>query len=195
MQTRELKDILISAIALALAFAIALSGGIEVITNPAKLIFMTSVSLIAVSSGFVLHEMLHRLTAKKFGCRAEYQMWPTGLVLAIAFSLIGFVFAAPGAVMIYPRVNLWGRAVHLSKKAYGIISISGPLANMALAVAFMALNIFYPSPVFELGKSINIWLAIFNLIPFPPLDGFKIFIWDSRVWLAAAVVAGIIFVL
>lgn len=194
MNIKEARDLTISALALALAFAIALSGGIRIILEPEKLLFMTAASLIAVSTGFVCHELLHRFTAKKFGCRAEYRMWPTGLVLAIAFSMLGFVFAAPGAVMIYPRVNLWGRVVHLSKKAYGIVSLSGPAANLALALAFMGLNMGFPSPVFELGKSINVWLAIFNLIPFPPLDGFKIFIWDSRVWLAAAVAAGILFV-
>lgn len=189
METKEIEDLVISALALALAFGISFSGGFSAFSDIPGLAFAVFACLIAVSSGFVLHELGHRFVARKFKCRAEYQMWPTGLILALVFSLFGFVFAAPGAVMIYPRISLWGKSEHLSRKAYGIVSLAGPVLNMVLALVFMALNYIHPSIIFQLGQSVNVWLALFNLIPIPPFDGIKIFLWDRKIWLGVSIIA------
>jgi len=143
-------------------------------------------SIVAVSLGFVLHEIGHRFVARRFGCFAEYTMWPTGLILAVVVSFFGFVFAAPGAVMIYPKSNAWGR-VTLTKQKIGLISITGPAMNLCLALVFILLNMAYANTayltlLFSLGARINTWLAVFNLIPFGP------FRWHKGVWLAAVAV-------
>ena len=189
MRSRELKDLVISALLLALAFGIALSGGFRAFFVPWRLITVSLMAVVGVSSGFVLHEMGHRLVARRFGCFAEYTMWPAGLILALACSLFGFVFAAPGAVMIYPRADIRGRTTLTTKKT-GLISIAGPAMNICLTVVFILLNMAYPTLFFSLGARINIWLAIFNLIPFGPLDGGKILKWNKRVW-SAAIAVGI----
>ena len=189
IENNEIRDLVISAGALALAFGISFSGGITALLQPIALAYAVIASLLAVSTGFILHELGHRFMANRFNCRAEYKMWPSGLLLALAFSLFGFVFAAPGAVVIYPRVSLWGNAHKLTRKAYGIISLSGPVMNLLLALIFLVINAIYPSDIFLLGKYVNTWLALFNLIPFMPFDGAKILAWDSRIWLAAAVIA------
>ncbi|MDI6815087.1 MAG: hypothetical protein QMC90_03285 [Dehalococcoidales bacterium] len=188
MKAKELTDLVVSAFLIALAFGIAFSGGFRAIFEPAKLISLFLLALVGVSAGFILHELGHRFVARKFGCFAEYKMWPTGLVLAIMCSLFGFVFAAPGAVMVHPGTNLWGRPT-LTKQRLGVISIAGPSMNICLAVVFILLNTLYPSPIFSLGGLINTWLALFNLLPFGPLDGAKIFNWDKRVWLVALIIA------
>jgi Zn-dependent protease len=100
-------------------------------------------------------------------------MWPTGLILALICSLFGFVFAAPGAVMIHPRTDIWGGTT-LTREKTGLISIAGPAMNLCLAIVFLLLNMAYPMLVFSFVARINAWLAIFNLIPFGPLDGAKI---------------------
>ena len=187
MRSKELKDLFISALLLALAFGIALSGGFRAFFEPQILIIVFLMSIVGVSLGFVLHEMGHRLVARRFGCFAEYTMWPAGLILALACSLFGFVFAAPGAVMIYPRTDIRGRTTLTTEKT-GLISIAGPAMNICLAVIFILLNIAYPTLLFTLGARINTWLAIFNLIPFGPLDGGKILRWNKRAWLAAIAV-------
>ncbi len=187
MRAKELKDLVTSAVLLALAFGIALTGGFRAFFEPRSLIIVSLMAVVGVSLGFVLHEMGHRIVARRFGCFAEYTMWPTGLMLALICSLFGFVFAAPGAVMIYPRADAWGRATLTSEEA-GLISIAGPALNICLAVVFLLLNMAYPMLLFTMGAQINIWLAIFNLIPFGPLDGAKILRWNKRVWLAAIAV-------
>jgi Zn-dependent protease len=80
----------------------------------------------------------------------------------------------------------WGKPVpidpyNLSKKEEIAVSLAGPGSNLILAVIsaliihFLPLNAFISAFVFYL-ISINLTLAIFNLIPIPPLDGSKIFL-------------------
>jgi len=194
MRSKELKDLVVSALLLALAFGIALSGGLRAFFEPWRLIIVSLMAVVGVSSGFVLHEMGHRLVARRFGCFAEYTMWPAGLILALACSLFGFVFAAPGAVMIYPRADIRGRTTLTTKKT-GLISLIGPAMNICLAAVFILLNMVYPTLLFSLGARINTWLAIFNLIPFGPLDGGKIFRWNKTAWLAAIAVGIWLFIM
>ena len=197
MRAKELKDLVISALLLALAFGIALSGGFRAFANPMGLLVVSLMSIVCVSLGFVLHEMGHRFVARRFGCFAEYAMWRTGLIIALVCSLLGFVFAAPGAVVIYPRADALGNST-LTREKTGLISIAGPAMNICLAVVFLLLNLIYPTllfPLFPLGARINTWLAIFNLIPFGPFDGAKILKWDKKIWISAVVVGIGLFIL
>lgn len=75
------------------------------------------------------------------------------------------------------------------KRGQIIVSGAGPVSNLLLAVLFTAglfvavHLIFGPAsnhPVMEflkLGVQLNVLLAIFNLVPLPPLDGSHIFQW------------------
>jgi Zn-dependent protease len=192
MKAKELRDLVISALVLALAFGIALSGGFRAFQQPGILVLVIGMAFVAVSLGFVFHELGHRLIARKFGYFAEYAMWPIGLVVALGFSLFGFVFAAPGAVMIYPRATALG-AISLSREKVGLISLAGPATNIGLAIVFQTLDIVEPALLFTLGARINTWLALFNLIPFGPLDGAKILKWNKGIWLISIAVAGGLF--
>ncbi len=186
MELREMKELAISALVLAVAFSVALNGGLSGIER--LNVIIVAASLVTVSLGFLLHELGHRFTARRFGCYAEYRMWSIGLALALLFSFLGFVFAAPGAVMIHARADLWGRSAGISRKREGIISLSGPAINVALAVLFVLLSFAFPAyaSILRFGASVNIWLALFNILPIPPLDGSKVFGWDRRIWLATA---------
>lgn len=80
------------------------------------------------------------------------------------------------------------------RKDIALVSLAGPLANIILAVAasFLLKGILLLSPLFsaypllyflstifyvilKIVIQINLLLAIFNLLPIPPLDGSKIF--------------------
>ena len=181
MKTKELKDLTVSALVLALAFGIAFSVGFRAFRSPASLLVFCLVALVGVSSGFVLHELGHRFMARRFGCLAEYTMWLPGLLFALGLSFFGFIFAAPGAVMIYPRVGLSGEST-LTRQQHGLISLVGPVMNLTLAAVFLLLDVAHPTLLFAVGTRINTWLAVFNLLPFGPLDGGKILSWNKGVW-------------
>ncbi|MFC1961680.1 site-2 protease family protein [Chloroflexota bacterium] len=192
MKVKEFRDIAISAFILALAFGIALSGGFRAFQQSNILIIVIGMSLVAVSLGFILHELGHRLIARRFGYFAEYSMSLIGLMIALGSSFFGFIFAAPGAVMIHPKTTAW-EISSLDRQKVGLISLAGPTTNIGLALLFLVLDIIQPTLLFSLGAQINTWLALFNLIPFGPLDGAKILKWNKGIWIITISVAGGLF--
>jgi Zn-dependent protease len=186
---QELKELAISALVIGFIFAWIMRGGYIFRGTNFAVIFI--IMLIAVGAAFVFHELAHKAVAQKFGCWAEYRMWETGLIMAFFLAVVfGFVFAAPGAVYIQSRYT------PITTRENGLISLAGPATNLALAVLFFFL-IFVGGPLGVLGRIgfvVNTWLALFNLIPFPPLDGSKVIAWDKKVWGATALTAFLLMV-
>ena len=192
----EVKEILISAVVLSVAFAISYQNGI---LNLNTSTFPTSVvyAFIAVGIGFLAHELIgHKIVAQHMGMHGEYRMWRLGLIIALLSSLVGFVFAAPGAVYVAPRYDIWGKPEDVSKKKMGIVSIMGPIVNLSLAFVFIALKYLYAAnPIFDIAIFVNIWLGLFNMLPIPPLDGSKVLAWNKIIWAVLIVVLAILFIL
>ena len=167
---REIKDIIKAWVAISIAFAIVLGNSVFSLDFYAKFV----IASLTVGIGFLFHEMGHKIVAQRYGCFAEFRSFDIMLLLAIAMSFFGFIFAAPGAVMITGRVN---------KARSGRISAAGPVVNLILALAFLALALFHlPSalkPIAYYGFLINSWLALFNMIPFGLFDGYKILKWNK----------------
>ncbi|MEK6905432.1 MAG: metalloprotease [Nanoarchaeota archaeon] len=177
----EIVDILKAWLALSLAFTFIYAGASVLGGDLNRIFSLNFVSLFAISMftaglGFLLHELSHKLVAQHFGCAAEFRAWDQLLYLAVGLAVfIGFIFAAPGAVMISGMIT---------RKENGLISVAGPATNYILAMIFLVLSYLLPQwiNVFAIGFSINIWLGLFNLIPFGPLDGKKVFYWNKIVW-------------
>ncbi len=193
---RELKDLLVSWLALGVAFAIFFVGGGPNITallmGPSLLV----VSLLTAGVAFLLHEVAHKVVAVHYDQIAEFRADYSMLFLAIMTALIGFIFAAPGAVH---------HRGYLTPEEHGHIAIAGPAVNLVLAGVF--LPIYLLGAVLEVGLLaslgrfgiiINLFLAAFNLIPYGPLDGKTVISWSKPVWLltfAGSVVLTIVSVL
>jgi Zn-dependent protease len=183
----EIQHLLIAWLALGLAFAISILKSSN-INDLGLFIKLFMISLLTVGTGFIGHELTHKFVAQRYGCFAEFRMWPLGLVLALVSAVfLGVIFAAPGAVYITPVT--FGLGFGITNRENGIISLSGPLTNVLLALIFFPLT-FYNGLVYEIGLFgffINLFLAAFNLIPIPPMDGYKVFVWSKGIWSIVAI--------
>jgi len=150
---------------------------------------ITIFSLVVLLFSVIIHELAHGYVAYSLGDpTAKYEgrltlnplkhLDPFGsfilpLLLFISGSPFLFGWAKPVPVNPY----------NFRDKKYGDIKVSfaGPASNLLLAIIFGLILRFIPDVIIfnnpgigmALGYivSINIWLAVFNLIPVPPLDG------------------------
>lgn len=157
-------------------------------------IFMgVCVSAFVVFCVMPIHEYSHALVATKLGDQTAKlsgrltlnpmaHISPWGAIMIL---LVGFGYAKP------VPVNVRNTKMKNKKVAMALIALAGPLSNLIIGflsvmiryiiivaaskhggemtTAIFALNIF-----FQYSAIININLAVFNLIPIPPLDGSRI---------------------
>ncbi|MFB3765082.1 MAG: tetratricopeptide repeat protein [Methanotrichaceae archaeon] len=155
-----------------------------------------AITAVGVGTGFLLHELAHKFVAQRYGYWAEYHADLRSLFFIILMAVAaGFFLAAPGGVYIrkdgspmsygdgsqeqmrseYKREQLW-------------ISLAGPGINILLALLFFIVLIsgFLQSNLAAFAAYyaffINLSLAAFNMLPFGPLDGRKVFQSNRVVW-------------
>jgi Zn-dependent protease len=168
LSTSEIYGLLIALTGISLAFAIA-----------ERSLEMFFVGLLFFGPGFVLHELGHKFTAQAHGCHAEFKIFPLLLGLSILVSFTGFAFVLFGAVYFSHEED------EISVEVVGRVLMSGPLVNIALAGAFL-LPLMAGGPILGWiglwGLCANAFIAAFNLIPCPPLDGYGVFMWNKLYW-------------
>jgi len=177
----EINDLLIAMLGLSVAFTILLTSGgsnanLFSSNSAVNMILLFVLAIALVSTSFIFHELAHKVVAQKYGAWAEFRLNPMGLLMAMIISFFGFLFAAPGAVYIRGMID---------RRMNGHISAAGPLVNLiiggsALAVALLTSGMI--SAIMMLFATLNAFLAIFNLLPIPPLDGSKIYPWNMPVY-------------
>ena len=153
------------------------------------------IAFVAVATGFVLHELAHKVLAQRYGHWAEFRAQFMGLFGTLAFAAaFKVLFAAPGAVLIQGRVT---------PRESGVISLVGPATNFVIAaLAFAGFLIgLAASPTWGVNADaiaprlltgvaeVNAVLAVFNLVPFGPLDGSKVWRWNKLAYAGAMLAA------
>lgn len=151
------------------------------------------ITVIILIFSAILHEIAHGFIAERLGDPTARLLGRLTLnpmkhidpfmsvLLPLVLILSGspVVFGAAKPVPVDPFNLREGR------KDLAIVSIAGPLTNILLAIIaslLIKLLFLYPSTITILISSIlltivqiNLLLAIFNLLPIPPLDGSKVF--------------------
>lgn len=141
----------------------------------------------------ILHEIAHGYVAEKLGDptarlmgrltlnpQKHIDLWMSVLLpLLLLISHSPVIFGAAKPVPIDPFNLREGR------KDVAIVALAGPLTNVIIAIAaplllrLTAVNytafFVFVSSLLVLVVKLNLLLAIFNLLPIPPLDGSKIF--------------------
>lgn len=154
------------------------ASGIEVV-----ILFLAR--LFVVFCTLPVHEYAHALVADKLGDKTARlsgrltlnPMAHIDILGAVMILFVGFGYAKP--VPVNPR-NFKN-----PKKGMALTALAGPFANILMAIIFMFLaNVFslFGNSIFvqafyiffTFAASINIGLAVFNLIPIPPLDGSRV---------------------
>jgi Zn-dependent protease len=152
---------------------------------------IVAVAATAALTGFLAHELAHKIVAQRRGYWAEFRMWPTGLLLSFVTAFVGFLWGAPGATVV-------GGMDDSDRAGWGRTSLAGPLTNVAFGIVFFgagfgladagwgAAQLYW---IFVLAW-INGWFGTFNLIPIGPLDGRKVLRWNASVWAVAIAFTG-----
>ncbi len=168
---------------------------------PPDLINTLSLDLPAFIVGIGFHEFCHAFAADRMGDPTPREQGrvtlnpiehldPIGTVLPLGLSLIGS-----------PVAFGWGKPVIVDPSrfrdpvmGYGVVALAGPLGNLLICVLtglFIGFSAHIPALLDAMGNPtgnflyrllfqifrMNLGLLLFNLLPFPPLDGSKVLMW------------------
>lgn len=132
-----------------------------------------------------IHEFSHAFVADLLGDPTPRSQGRLSLNPIKHADLFGtFLFPLFGALTGLPTIG-WAKPVEIDlynlknpKRDETLISLAGPASNILLAILLALLSrlFLFSNPIIYLLIVINVSLAIFNLLPVPPLDGSKIFL-------------------
>ena len=150
-------------------------GVIKIMFSEQAITYLFTLPIFLVS--LTIHEYAHAWTAYRFGDDTAAKMGRLTLNPLAHISLFGTII-----LPLFIHFG-WARPVPvnfsiLSKRHMFLVAAAGPLANISLAcILAVAFHLFGLSTMSLLGTFVllgilfNIVLAVFNLIPIPPLDG------------------------
>lgn len=169
--------------------------------------------LIAVAVSFLLSHIMHRAVARKLYAISDYELWnvrrfgfaphmrtkimkkefvfPAGIIFPIIVALFSnglFYFPVAGTYkLVEDRVKRVGKLFNkVSGYERAIICLSGPFTNLVLFFLFL----FFENITnlnFSVFIIVNMWMALYGLLPLPGLIGVEILFGSLPFYLFAIV--------
>jgi Zn-dependent protease len=153
--------------------------------------------VIVLLVGFPVHEFSHALAAYRLGdSTARYQgrltlnpvvhFEPLGALMLVLSSFVGFFIGWAKPTPVNPYNLRYGR------RGEALVALAGPLSNLVMAaIVAVPVRLIGSNPELALSVrtsviataaydiawffvAINAFLFLFNLLPIPPLDGWKV---------------------
>jgi len=165
-----------------------LSGG----GDPTSVVLQLLATAFVVFCTLPIHEYAHALIATKLGdqtARLNGRLTLSPLKHIDIFGALMIFIAGFGYAKPVP-VNMRNFNMKNKKAGMALVALAGPVSNLIMAAFFILVkNISYVMAInglitellaeiiitfFYFAASINVSLAVFNLIPIPPLDGSRI---------------------
>lgn len=135
----------------------------------------------------ILHEVAHGFVAYRLGdptakIMGRLTLNPVSHIDPVMSILLPLILILSGSPVIFGAakpVPVDPFNLREGRKDMALVALAGPLTNILLAIlASILLNLTGQTafaPLLYITATLNLLLAIFNLLPIPPLDGSKVF--------------------
>ena len=154
------------------------------------------IAFVVLLFSLTVHEMAHAWTADRLGDPTARLLGRVSLNPIVHADLIGTVIFPLAAMVSGVPLIGWAKPVPVNtrqlrrpRRDYMLVAAAGPASNVVMAIAAAALLRIVPVSPVTLGEPnvsaplaallgqglrLNVLLAVFNMIPIPPLDGGRV---------------------